>query len=311
MKRFLSIVTLAILSAAVATAQKGNIYKGMIQEVEYESFTSVNVSDDFIIKLVNAEKYMTRIITDKRLEGYVKAYVQNGTLYITLDRKNFTPELKKSLRAKGSAAPILEAEISFPSLKVLELNDNTILHKSDIIYSDAFTLNLTDKARVDKLYLDCQSAELNLGKSSYADVEAVVDEKLFISTANSSKVVVNQIGKGIKIDAGGSSMVDAIVDVEDVEVNSSGTTFTKLVAGKAGRIKVNATGSAKVDAESVVIGNAEMNQEGYSKCYMNVTDTMKVNIVGSTMLTFKNKPYIDVERIVGSTLIKADDPKRK
>ena len=59
------------------------------------------------------------------------------------------------------------------------------------------------------------------------------------------------------------------------------------------------------------ISKAAMVQSGTSKCYVNVTDTLKVNLTGSTMLTFKNKPYIDVERIVGSTLIKADDPRRK
>ncbi len=299
------------VSAATAVYAQKDIYKGMIQEVEYESFTSVNVSDDFIVKLALSDKFKTRIISDKRLEPYVKAYVQNGTLYIDLDRKNFTPELKKSLRAKGSPAPVLEAEISFPAIKSLSMKDNTILHKSDIIYSDAFTLNLDDKARVDKLYLDCKTAELNLSRASYADVEAAVDDKIFISTGNSSKVVVNQVGKGMKIDASGSSMVDAIIQVESIEIETSGTSFAKLISGKAESIKVNATGASKVDAESVAIPTGDMVQEGASRCYMNVTDTMKVNITGNTMLTFKNKPYIDVERIVGSTLIKADDPKRK
>ena len=38
---------------------------------------------------------------------------------------------------------------------------------------------------------------------------------------------------------------------------------------------------------------------------------MRVNLTGGCMLTFKRTPRIEVERIVNSTLIKADDPKRK
>ncbi len=310
MKRFLMFVTLCI-SAVISVHAQADMYKGTIHEVEYESFTSVDVSDDFIVRLVSSDKYMTRIISDKRLEKYVKAHVQNGTLYITLDRKSLSSELKKSLRAKGAPAPVLEAEISFPSINTLKLSDNAILHRSDTICSGTFTLNLGDKARVDKLRLECRTAELNLAKSSYADIEAAVAEQLFISTSNSSKIIVNQSGNGVKITTTGSSMVDAVVEAENVDVVSSGTSEVKLISGKVDVISVNASGSSKVDAESVAIPNGSMLQEGLSKCYMNVTDSLRVNLTGSSMLTFKNKPYIDVERIVGSTLIKADDPKRK
>ncbi len=310
MKRLLLVLAVAIFSATAAFAQ-GNLHKGVLNKYEYESFTSVDVSDDFIVSLTSSETYSVRVVSDPRLESYVKVFVQNGTLYVSLDRKSFSSDLKKSLKSKGAPAPVLEVEVSFPSINSLNMRDNTILHKSDMIYADAFTLTMTDKARADKLPIDCKTAELNLDRSSYADVEAAVDEMLFISTANTSKVVVKQTGKSLKIDALGASMVDAIIDVEDVEVVSSGTSATKFISGRASNVKVNASASSKVDAESVQISKGTMEQSGLSKCYMNVTDTLKVNLTGSTMLTFKNKPYIDVERIVGSTLIKADDPRRR
>ncbi len=303
-------MVLCASTMAIASAQR-NLHVGMIHELEYEAFTSVKVSDDFVVKLVTSDRYMTRITVDKRLYPFVKSYVQNGTLYITLDRKSFPSDLKKSLRAKGAPSPILEAEILFPVIRTLEMDDNTILHRADVIHADEFTLILNDKARVDKLLLDCKTAELNLNKSSYADVESFTDEKLFVVTSNTSKAVVKHAGNGLKIDAAGSSMVDAIVEVDNVEVISAGSSSTKFISGSARDITVDASGSSKIDAESIDIATASMIQEGSAKCYMNVTDTLKVNLTGNSQLTFKNQPYIDVERIVGSTLIRHDDPKRK
>ena len=72
--------------------------KNIVHEFEYESFASVKVADDFIVKLVSADHYMVRTSVDARLDQYVRAYVQNGTLYVNLDRKSFSSELKKALR---------------------------------------------------------------------------------------------------------------------------------------------------------------------------------------------------------------------
>jgi len=285
--------------------------KSMMHELEYESFTSVKVSDSFIVKLFSADTYMVRTIVDSRLDQYVQTYVQNGTLYINLDRKSFPSDLKKALRTKGAPAPVLEVEIYFPSLKSLEMTDNTILHRSDVLYTDDFALTVGDKARVDKIYVDCNKAEINLSKTAYADVETKAAEELFVITSNTSKAVVKQIGKGLKIDAAGSSIVNAIVEVEKLNILTAGTSVTTLVSGNAGSMKASAAGASKIDAEAVSTPIADMIQAGTSKCYVNVTDTLRVNLTGSSMLTFKNKPYIDVERIVGSTLIKSDDPKRR
>ncbi len=309
MKRFLLIWAICLVSSMAVSAQRP-VSDSMTHEVEYEAFSSVVVNDDFVVKLTNSDRYMTRLTTDKRLYPYVKAYVQKGTLHVTIDRKGFPSDLKKALRAKGAAVPVLEVEILFPSIKVLEMKDNAILHRTGVIHSEEFTLILDDKARVDKLYLDCGSAELDLKKSSYADVESTV-EKLYINTANGSKANVQNEGSYVKVETTGSSMVDARLNVNDLVVESSGSSMTKMISGSVKHLAVNASGSSQVDAESVTIPTAEVVLEGSSRCYSNVTETLKVNLTGNSQLTFMNKPFIDVERIIGSTLIKADDPKRK
>lgn len=302
-----------VLSLIFAYAFMFNVcaQKNMMHELEYESFTSVKVSDEFVVKLYAADIYKVRTVVDARLDSYVKAYVQNGTLYIDLDRKSFPSDLKKALRTKGAPSPVLEVEVYFPSIKSLEMTGNTILHRSDILYSDAFSLAVSDRARVDKIYVDCNTAEINLSKTAYADVEVKAADELYVITSNNSKAVVKQTGKGMKIDAAGSSIVNAIIEVERLNVLTVGTAVTTLVSGNAGSMKASAAGASKIDAEAVSTPVADMSQAGTAKCYVNVTDTLRVNLTGNSMLTFKNKPYIDVERIIGSTLIKSDDPKRR
>lgn len=283
----------------------------IVHELEYESFVSVKVSDSFVLKLVSADTCKVRTVVDARLDEYVRTYVQDSTLFITLDRKSFPSDLKKDLRIKGAPAPKLEACVYIPLLKSLEMNDNSVLNMSDVLHSDAFVLNVNDKARIDKLYVDCNTSEINLTKNAYADVEIKAAEMLYLISSNSSKAVVNQTGKELKIDAAGSSVVNVAAEVEKLNVMTSGTSSVILSSGKAGSMMVSATGMSNIDAEAFSTPLADMIQAGTAKCYVNVTDTLRVNLTGNSMLTFKNKPYIDVERIVGSTLIKSDDPKRR
>ena len=74
----------------------------LVQHKEYESFKTVNVSDKFTVRLRSAPDYSVKITSDERISPYVQAYVKNGTLYLVLDEKNYTPELKKQLRDRKS-----------------------------------------------------------------------------------------------------------------------------------------------------------------------------------------------------------------
>ena len=93
MKKLFIAVALAVITAIAANAQAS-----LVQENDYESFSSVNISDDFIVKLNSSDKYSVKTISDERVAPFVSCYVKNGVLYVSLDRKSFTPELKKQLK---------------------------------------------------------------------------------------------------------------------------------------------------------------------------------------------------------------------
>ena len=66
-----------------------------------------------------------------------------------------------------------------------------------------------------------------------------------------------------------------------------------------------------MNAELLESKDGEVILSGSTKCNVNVTDHLKVNLTGGSMLTFKRNPAFEIDRVVNSTLVKADDVKRK
>jgi hypothetical protein len=305
MKKLFFALALAVITVIAANAQAS-----LVQENDYESFSSVNISDDFIVKLNSSDKYSVKTISDERVAPFVSCYVKNGVLYVSLDRKSFTPELKKQLKAKGAAKPVLEVEVYFPSIKSLEMSGNTNLQIADVVKADNFTLVLSDKAKVNKLNIESETAEINLSKSAYANVEATTSKTLYVNTENTSQAIVKHFGNAISLTSAGTSLQN--IESEVVSMNASlngGSTIE--VKGSAAKLQVKGAATSRLTAEALAADNASVEQTGSSKCHVNVTGNILVNLTGGAMLTFMGKPTIEVDRIVNSTLIKHDDPRRK
>ena len=298
------------LAFAVMTAIAANAQASLVQENDYESFSSVNISDDFIVKLNSSDKYSVKTISDERVAPFVSCYVKNSVLYVSLDRKNFTSELKKQLKTKGAAKPVLEVEIYFPTLKSLEMSGNTNLQISDVIKAENFTLVLNDKAKVNKINIESETAEINLSKGAYANVEATTSKTLYVTTENTSQAIVKHFGNAISLVSSGTSLQNIESEVVNMNADLSGGS-TVEVKGSAAKLLVKGAATSRLTAEALAADNASVEQTGSSKCHVNVSGNLLVNLTGGAMLTFMGKPTIEVDRIVNSTLIKHDDPRRK
>ena len=305
MKKLFLAIALAVMTAIAANAQAS-----LVQENDYESFSSVNISDDFVVKLNASDKYSVKTVTDERISPYVSCYVQNGVLYVSVDRKSFTPELKKQLKVKGAPKPVLEVEVYFPAIKSLELKDNTNLQIADSVKSDNFTLVVTDKAKVNKINIEAETAEINLSKNAYVNVDATTSKTLYVTTENLSQAIVKHFGNAISMVSAGSSIMNVESEVVNMNADLSGAS-TIDVKGSAAKLLVKGSTTSRLNAEALAADNASVEQTGSSKCHVNVTGNILVNLTGGAMLTFMGKPTIEVDRIVNSTLIKHDDPRRK
>lgn len=297
MKKMVLTVILSVIAALAADAQKS-----IFTESDMKAFSAVNISDEFVVTLKESEDYVLKTNIDERIDSYVAAYVKDGVLYLDIERKKFTPELKKALRNVHGKNPVIEAEIWAPFLKSVIISGNVAITGSDDIKTDSFELNASDKASVANMEVICKTAEVKVSKGAEVDVEINASSDLSFSSAGTSKTFINVKANSLTLASSGSSTVEAVVDVEDMKVDNSGMSNVKVVSGKTGSLMVNASGSAKFNSGDVVIPTAYMIQSGSSKSLVNVSDTLKVNLVGNSTLEFKDNPYIDLERIVSSTL---------
>lgn len=305
MKRSIVFIIATLLFGAVASAQSQKVI-----EKDFEKFSTVKVEDKFSVRLVSSDKYAVRINVDDRIAAHVQAYEKNGTLYLILDEKGYTKELKKQLKQKGAIEPTVEVEVYMPEIKSLILTDKAYLVHSDAIMSENFTLTASDNAKIKHLNITCATADIDLSKNVEFAAEMKVSSKLYLTAKNSVKASLWQSGGNTMLDLSNSAYVDMKAEVQTIEINvSSGA--ESHVAGTASMLMVNATGLSRTDTELLDTKDAEIVMNSSSKCHVNVTDKIKVNLTGGAMLTFKRNPMIEVDRILNSSLLKADDPRRK
>lgn len=301
MKRILYVLLLSLVAVFPALAQQT-----VTTETEMKFFTGLSVSDDFTVTIRKGDGYGLKTNIDERIDPFVIAYVKDEILYLDIERKKFTPELKKSLRATRTNAPVIEAEVSVPFVKSLEISGNALIKGADDIETDSFVLKASEKSSIANVEVICSNAELNVSKGASVDVEINASSLLQVRTSGTSKTFIKHKGDSLSIASTGTSALEAIIDVKGLVVDNSGMSSIKIVSGKVDGLMVDASGSAKFNAVDVAVPTAYIIQSGSSRSIVNVTDTLKVNLVGNSTLEFKDNPYIDLVKIVSSTLTRYD-----
>ena len=304
MKKTLFALMAAMLFCVSAVAQPLDVQKKNV-----ENFANVSAEDYFVLKFIYSDTSSVTVRSDLRIAEYVHTYVKGGTLYLELDEKKFSKELKKELKQKGAATPVLEADVYLPAVNSITLKDKAVLTVLDGFNSNNIKIEVTDNAELTQMFLDCSNAEFNVSKSGKLAGTLNVASRLNINATNTANVSLTQNGGNVFIKQSQSAYVDLRANVTTIEVESTGGSESHL-SGSASLLKVTGSGSSRVDAELLESLDGEVALNG-AKCHVNVIENLKVTLSGGSMLTFKRKPVFDIVRILNSTLITADDEKRK
>lgn len=304
MKRLIFALAAAVLCAVSAVAQPLDVQKKNV-----ENFSDVSAEDYFVLKFFHSDTCSVTIRADLRISEYVQAFVKGGTLNLMLDEKKFSKELKKELKQKGAATPVLEADVYLPSIKSVTLMDKVVLNIQNGFNLNSIEVNLTDNAEIQQMNIDCSNAEFKVSKSAKLSANVNVSSRLNVIASNSANVSLTQNGGNVFIEQSNSAYVDLRASVTTIEVDASGGSESHL-SGTASLLKVTGTGVSRVDAELLESLDGEVMLTG-AKCHVNIMENLKVNLTGGSMLTFKRKPVFEVERILNSSLLTADDEKRK
>ena len=304
MKKSLFAFVAALLFCMGAVAQPLDVQKKNV-----ENFTGVSAEDYFVLKFIASDTCSVTVRADVRISEYVQTYVKGGTLYLELDEKKFSKELKKELKQKGASTPVLEADVYLPTINSLILKDKVALAAFEGFNSNNISIELNGNAEIREMHLDCSNAEFSVANNAKLSGTVNVASRLNIVAYNSGNVSLTQNGGNVFVEQGHSSYVDLRATVTSIEVESTGGSESHL-SGTASLLKVTGSGSSRVDAELLESLDGEVTLAG-SKCHVNITENLKVTLTGGAMLTYKRKPVFDIARILNSTLITADDEKRK
>jgi hypothetical protein len=305
MKKLILAVMTALLFGVSAFAQPL-----LVQEKNYEKFDKISVEDNFVLRFIKAGTYAVTLKTDERIAAHVQAYVKNSTLYLVLDEKGFSSDLKKELRKKGAAAPVLEADIYMPSVSAVVLKGKSVLASCDRFETETFTMTVTDNALVSYVDIACSTGEINVSKNAQVTGTAAVTSKMYLNISNSAQASFTQNGGNAFVSQSNSAYIDYKANLNMIEIEATGGSESHI-SGTSSHLKVTGAGLSRVDAELLESKDGDVFINGSTKCHVNVTDHLKVNLTGGSMLTFKRNPSFEIDRIVNSTLIKADDVKRK
>jgi hypothetical protein len=305
MKKLILAVMTALLFGVSAFAQPL-----LVQEKNYEKFDKISVEDNFVLRFIKAGTYAVTLKTDERIAAHVQAYVKNSTLYLVLDEKGFSSDLKKELRKKGAAAPVLEADIYMPSVNAVVMKGKSVLASCDRFETETFTMTVTDNALVSYVDIACSTGEINVSKNAQVTGTAAVTSKMYLNISNSAQASFTQNGGNAFVSQSNSAYIDYKANLNMIEIEATGGSESHI-SGTSSHLKVTGAGLSRVDAELLESEDADVFLNGSAKCHVNVTDHLKVNLTGGSMLTFKRNPSFEIDRIVNSTLIKADDVKRK
>lgn len=305
MKKVLITMMAVLLLGTAAVAQPLKI-----QEKDFDKFTRVSVEDNFVLRFYKSDSYAVKLKTDERIAEHVQAYVKNSTLYLILNEKDYSSELKKELRQKGAAVPVLEAEVYMPTFNSLVIKDKSVLMHCDMFYAETFTVTASDHSLVSQLNIECSTVEFKVSKNAQVTSNIKVASKLYLNASNSTQVSLTQNGGNTFISHAGSSYVDFKANVNSLEVEGAGGSESHI-SGNATLLSATGSGTTRIDAELLDVPEGSALLSGSAKCHVNVSDKLKVNLTSGSMLTFKRSPVFEIDRIVNSTLIKADDEKRK
>ena len=236
---------------------------GQRREVRQVSgFTGIDASSVFNITVTKGSAESLTIETDESVMQYVRSEVRNGVLHLYLDTG--AGRATRNIRT-------LKASIVMRDLESVSLSGSTSLTANDLFTPATFTGK-------------CSGAS-NLTVNINA-------RKLEIGASGSSKIHMKANVTGdADMNLSGTSRVRGEVKANIVKFNSSGVSAVDLT-GSATDVKMDVSGTAKINAVDFIVKTAAVNSAGTGNVRINVTDALTVNSSGVSSISYKGSPSI-------------------
>jgi hypothetical protein len=273
MTKKLSLLFAFLFLATISVAQKKEKVKGSkivtVSIKEIPSFENIEINDNFEVFLVKSEKPSLEIEADDNLHDIINYEVSGGTLKISSLREAFGMK-KFAIRINyTSELKLITAknESSIKALADLELDNITIKNYD---YSKSF------------LNVKSNYFGLVLNDKSEAEINAKADNTS-IELSKNAELKALIISAELKLDMYQKSQAE--------------------IEGNVNIAKLRLDNYISLTAKKLVIASLDVVTESFSKCSVNVTNSLTLNASGKSEIELYGEPKITINKFSNNTTL--------
>jgi len=294
-KSLILAITAIVFLSVPAAAQTRTV------EHEYSEFDAISVSSGFKVTFVEQDGYNAKFKVSDALEGHVQSYVKARTLYIGIDEKSVSKEVKRDFKGKNSDGPVLEATVYMPKLNSITLSDDCTFSTKHVLNSADFRMDLTGSSAVNNLNVNAGSAVISAGRKARLSSSNVKADVITVNGEGNADIILEYTCKTLNVNNSGSAVLALNGQTEDAYVTTSGGARLSL-SGKAAKLNVSGKGgSSKIDAATLSSDDVSVSLDG-AELSVAPANNLSLDLGKGASVTYSGDPMIKIVKIQNSTV---------
>ena len=275
LQKTILVLSLVALVPLCLVAQSSKVVK---EKRDLRGFSSINISGSWDAVIAQGKNFSITIEASKESIDDLRIKVEDGTLYVSNNRKG----LRINLFNKRN--DIRKVHITLPELQKITASGGSDIIPQTPFRTENMKLVMSGGSNLKSLSLDCQSLECKMSGGSDANIH-----------------LIN--GKSVKINnSGGSDLSLSGLLAEVLDLQTSGGSDVKL-EGETNNLQVKSSGGSDVSAFKLKTKICTASVSGAADVDIYVTDSLNASISGSSDVSCKGNPQKVVKSLSrGSSL---------
>ncbi len=216
-KALIPIMLVAVLATvSIPGCNIGGLGKIISADKDFTNFTTVDVEDEFDVKIVQSSSFKVTVSADESFFDYITVTKTDDTLRIYLNPRHAFTDFTVGTKN-------LKAEIAMPALRGLRISGATKATITGFKSSDSFKLDLSGASSLDMSEIEVGDAELGIsGASKVSGDMKAANTKFELSGA--SKVALKGTGTNATLNisnASNANLADFILTTADVKLTEA------------------------------------------------------------------------------------------
>ena len=232
-------------------------------------FNRLLLTEDFEVKLVEAETAAVKIVIDENLHDYIKIIDKDSTLTLKTTAK---------LRFKKQEITVFYTDV----LNTIELKEEAEIFSENSLKFTDLTLVTSDNSRA-FLTVECTMIKhINEGKAR---------NKLNITADN------------VTLELNGDSKIEALINASKIEADLLESADAQI-EGDAKDLDLNVDNSSEFNGEKLSIKDINITTLNRAEAKVNASSDLNINASGTSEIEIYGSPKINIESFEDNAILK-------